>query len=548
MSIAASESPKRIAFTVMECLIIIGLALVPLFATFPYRVNIFLTWEGAYRISSGQMPYRDFGLPLGYGFWIIPSLFFKLFGPQLISLVKAQALINIIAGFSFRSILQRLEVAPGVRVLSVLVFVMSYSFFNFWPWYNHTVIVYELAGLCFLLHFITRPSKTWISFLYLLLAALFIFLSIFTKQDGGGLALLLSLALLLYNSLHERRWWDIPLFLLMLGVIAVIFIAPLMPGFAYWFNHGQAPHSSRLALGDFAEEILGSSQWIKFYFVLIVLCLVPALRNFRAFWENKKAMLFTLLTLGILTEAAIFQVTSYTPPDNNIFFHSFVFAFLCTRFSGLAQIDLDRWRPFLAGGLLVLLWWSGVFWKYIDRVLSRILPPDVTAVQPAPGGENVVSRRNYMVNTDTTNVPVSEWVFSDLPEFRKIYMPASTVEGMKRVLQLPVVKEQKDSIKVLNMTELTPLAHAMPFRLETGVDQPLWYHLGVGMFNRQLHTFTAKVRQHHYHLVLYEYAPSLNNFFPFALRSELQQHYRLADSFLAPRRPTDATIEVYVRP
>ncbi|WP_298735210.1 hypothetical protein [uncultured Chitinophaga sp.] len=539
---------KRSIFTVIEAVIIIGLALVPLFATFPYRVNIFLSWEGAYRMSQGQMPYKDFGLPLGYGYWIIPSIFFRLFGPQLISLVKAQVFINIMAGFSFRHILQRLELAPGIRALSVLVFVLSYSFFNFWPWYNHTVIVYELAGLAFLFQYLTGP-QTRKRLLWLLPAALFVFLSIFTKQDGGGLALLLCLALLLYNSLHEKSWLGIPVFLGFLALVAAIFILPLTRyGFGYWFNHGQPPHNSRLAVSDFAEEILGGSQWIKFYLVLMVVSLVPAFRKFKAFWENKRAMLFTLLTLGILAEAALFQVTSYTPPDNNIFFHSFAFAFLCAQFSSLQQVDLGRFRAFTAAALLVLLWWSGVFWKYIDRVFARVFPTTEVAAS-APGAENVVSRRNFMLSTDTgVNVPTSEWVFSRLPGFKKVYMPPSTVEGMERLLQLPVVKEKKDSIKVLNMTELTPLAHAMPFRLETGQDYPLWYHLGVGMFNRQLDAFTQKVRGHHYDLILYEYAPGLNNFFPFALRKELQEHYRLADTFLAPRRPTNATIEVYVKP
>ena len=98
---------------ILESLVIIGLALVPLFVTFPYRVNIFLSWEGAYRISEGQMPYRDFGMPLGYGYWIVPALFMKIFGPQLITLVKAQVLLNIIGGFSFRAILLNLGVAPG---------------------------------------------------------------------------------------------------------------------------------------------------------------------------------------------------------------------------------------------------------------------------------------------------------------------------------------------------------------------------------------------------------------------------------------------------
>src|ERR1044071_6262468 len=65
LSGSSSLYQKRTVFTVIECVLIIGLALVPLFTTFPYRVNIFLSWEGAYRMSIGQMPYKDFGTPLG---------------------------------------------------------------------------------------------------------------------------------------------------------------------------------------------------------------------------------------------------------------------------------------------------------------------------------------------------------------------------------------------------------------------------------------------------------------------------------------------------
>src|SRR5919112_4000598 len=93
---------RRGAFAVAEIIIIVILACVPLFATFPYRVNIFLSWEGAYRLSQGQIPYRDFGMPLGYMFWVVPALFMKLFGTQLITLVKAQVLINIISGLASR--------------------------------------------------------------------------------------------------------------------------------------------------------------------------------------------------------------------------------------------------------------------------------------------------------------------------------------------------------------------------------------------------------------------------------------------------------------
>ena len=116
-----------------EIAIIIVLALVPLFTSFPYRVNIFLSWEGAYRMSQGDIPYRDFGMPLGYMYWVIPSIFFKVFGVQLITLIKAQVFINIVSGLAFRQILRFLDIQPGVRFLSVLLYRISFSFFNFWP-------------------------------------------------------------------------------------------------------------------------------------------------------------------------------------------------------------------------------------------------------------------------------------------------------------------------------------------------------------------------------------------------------------------------------
>src|SRR5882757_4720586 len=105
-----------------EILIIVLLACIPLFIRLPYRVNIFLSWEGAYRMSVGQLPFRDFGVPLGGMYWVIPATFFKLFGPAMITLVKAQVFINILAGLSFRSILRSLGVDPGIRFASVLLF------------------------------------------------------------------------------------------------------------------------------------------------------------------------------------------------------------------------------------------------------------------------------------------------------------------------------------------------------------------------------------------------------------------------------------------
>ena len=99
------------------------------------------------------------------------------------------------------------------------------------------------------------------------------------------------------------------------------------------------------------------------------------------------------------------------------------------------------------------------------------------------------------------------------------------------------------------MSELTPLAEEIPFKLEKNPRLPLWYHLGVGMFNRQADTFGVRIRDRTYDLVLFENIPTLNNFYPFRLRDSLQLHYKRVDAFMAPRRglETRGDIEVYIR-
>jgi len=67
-------------------------------------------------------------------------------------------------------------------------------------------------------------------------------------------------------------------------------------------------------------------------------------------------MLFLLLTLGILTEALIFGITSYTPPDNNIFFHSFALVYIITGLAQITAVDVNR-IPFFSGLVMLILFY-----------------------------------------------------------------------------------------------------------------------------------------------------------------------------------------------
>lgn len=537
---------KRI-LSATEILVILLLAIVPLFANFPYRINIFLSWEGAYRLAEGQLPYRDFGMPVGYMYWIIPALFFKIFGAKLFTLIYAQAFINIIGGLSFRSIFRSLEFDQPLRFTAILLFCVSYSFLNYWPWYNHTVIIYQIIALAFLFYYL-NPSHIRNRYLALVGSGVFIFFSFFTKQDGGGLGLLICLALLAYDFFLTRKWKALLVFSGSLMVTALIMILPLpSSGMTYWFNHGQYPHSSRISVRDILSAFLGASQWIKFYLFIIVLLLWATIHRNREFLNDRKAMTFTLLTLGILAEAAIFQVTSYVPEDNNIFFHSFAMIYILWLLLNLLAIDFRNWGMALTLSAGILLWWSPVFWRYIERFL---IPPatsqETFITHEGYRYSTQVNKNTFMIELDTTDIPQHLWRIPSLKAFDRILLPGPTVDGIERLMANPAFKNRPD-LKVLNMSELTPLAAELPFKLETGPYYPLWYHKGVSMFEKETKMFVDRIQNNHYDLVLFEYIPYLNNFYPYEVREALQKNYKRIDIFPAPRKPAShAWVEVYI--
>ena len=94
-----------------------------------------------------------------------------------------------------------------------------------------------------------------------------------------------------YSALRRftyKKWLAIPVFCGSILVTALLMILPFAKyNFGYWFNHGQAPHASRISITDILTEFLGGSQWIKFYLFLIVLLLVPRISKG---WKSLQVM------------------------------------------------------------------------------------------------------------------------------------------------------------------------------------------------------------------------------------------------------------------
>lgn len=519
-----SKSLSTRQLFIIEILITIAFCFAPLLYNNPYRLNIFLSWEGAYRLCLGQVPFRDFSLPMGYGYWVIPALFFKIFGPFMYSLIKAQVFINLVSVLALRSILKILNTSPVVILLTVLVFCFSYVSKNFWPWYNHVVIVFQIVALYFLLLSIFRTTA-WKTIASLALSAFFVLSAIFTKQDGGALALMMSYAILAYDGWIQRSWRKILIFSGFFFGFSLIAVLPLLQyDFLYWFNYGQSPHDSRLVLNDFLDHIVGWSYWLKFFLLIMVLVILEKMQRGRLFLENKREFLFSFICLAFILEALVIQVTSDQPPYGEDFFYAFGFAFVFAHIP--LAIDLRRWYYLALCLALIGFWWTGIYWRNIKRVVAK-KPVAVAQMEKATEHQYRLAK--------------------EFKSMERLYLAEETIEGIKKIKELDVVKNRKD-LKVLNMSELTSLAYEIPFTPLT--NQPMWFHQTVSIWQKEVDEFCVKVRNKEYDLVLFESIPEneVINFFPEDVKKCLDENYKHEFTFLAPRTPAESYIHVYTKP
>lgn len=532
-----SLSQRSIA--IIQYGLIVITAIIPLFLEFPYRINLFLAWEGAFRMANGEIPYRDFGSPVGYGFWILPAIFFKIFGPYVHTLLIVQAFINIVSGVLFRKLLRIFNVSEGVTLLVLIVYCLSYSMFNFWPWYNHSVFVFELAGFVLLCgQLVKTPEERKI--LPLAGAAFMIALSFMTKQDTGALGFAIAIALLAFDWFTDRKLKTAAYFVGAYLVSMALLIVPFLQyEFTYWFNLGQHPHYGRADKFDIINEFLGASDFIKFYLIFVVAIVLLRFQSSPDIRADKSFYLFTFLVLCILGQAAIIQVTSYTPLDGNIYFHSFGFAFIGVYFS--RYLDLNRSFNLGVVAVLVCLWWSGVFWtRFLRERVEKLLVKDKST------RENVISKRTYLLSGDTLKSNRSKWIVPSVKSFKHVRIPDGTAEGIEKLRQLPETK--KPDFKILNMSELTSLAYDMGYELEKGPAHPLWFHKGVAFFDREIELFCGKVAAGEYDVILFEDIPNVNQFYPYEVRDcVMESNYELKFKFLAPRVPEISYIEVYTK-
>lgn len=519
------------------------LCFLPVFIDFPFTANIYLTYEGAYRLYLGQIPFKDFGLSVGPGMWLIPALFFKIFGPFFSSLIKAQVLINILSGLCLRGIMKKLNVHESIIFIILILFYSTYVITHFWPWYNHSVFFYQIIALFFLLSSFYNTHKYKIV-VYLLLTSFFTLVSFLTKQDGGGFTFLICNALLIFISLKRMNFKYILLYNSFLTIFSVVFILIFKPyDLFYWFNVGQYPHISRLYLSDILHDILDKSQLMKFFLFGILLVLLNEIFRYKNIYEffkskNEKYILLIIITFSVIFESMIIQVTSYFPHVTINYFYAFGMVFILN--------ELEKRNFFNPGKLIFFFFlifaitvvWSNYYWFYGQKVFPSL---SVNSKE-----ETAISKYNqYNLAQDTLKkAPQTQWVKTGLKSTDNIKFPKESKEGILKLIQLSQQFDKK--IRVLNMSQLTFLAYEMNFTPEASKSHPLWYHKGVNVFDREVEYLCNQISNKEYDIVIFQDVPKLRDYFPREVFNCTQKYYSKEFDFRSSWTHADSVVEVYV--
>ena len=133
---------------------------------------------------------------------------------------------------------------------------------------------------------------------------------------------------------------------------------------------------------------------------------------------------------------------------------------------------------------------------------------------------------------------------SNYKTFDNVMLPEETIAGIDSIMKMDIIK--KKDLKVLNMSELTPLAYEIGF--QPSLNEPMWYHRNVSLFDREIQSYCDRISNQYYDLVLFEEIPNLNQFNPEEVRKCLLKNYIRVNTFQAPRDNPTNIIEVYIRP
>ena len=204
--------------------------------------------QGAQRILSGQVPYRDFFSFYTPGSYYAVALLFRIFASSLAvartAMALAGALLSVVSYLLARRVCSR-TVALTLAALGTLT-TLPYRFLVLHNWDS---TLWACLALYCAVRVLEKPTWKW-TFAVGLFASLTV---LFEQSKGAGLCLGLGMGFLAISFLEGRRHWlsRVELFALAIG-----FAIPIAITFAYFASQ----HAASIMLADWLWPLRHYSQ------------------------------------------------------------------------------------------------------------------------------------------------------------------------------------------------------------------------------------------------------------------------------------------------
>jgi len=224
-------------------------------------------FEGSYRVTLHQVPFKDFFIPYIPLVFYVQAFFNFVFGSTLFSMaIHGFVLAGIICiPFYF---LVRKEMGYIMSLIFTVFFYISFNGLQFHPYYNQYASFFFLINIFLIIKSIKKDSIHWSVYL---LSAILGTLTFYSKQDLGLLHIFFVFLYFVIN--YPKKLKSILMFYVVPGIVLLlgsyILFCNIIPGFEYWFNIGQPPHSSRISNLLEPLKLLDIFQSWRVYFCVI---------------------------------------------------------------------------------------------------------------------------------------------------------------------------------------------------------------------------------------------------------------------------------------
>lgn len=300
-----------------------------------------IVFDGSYRILKGQIPYKDFLIPVGPLPFYIHSLFFKIFGIKYTSYLLGSSFINAISsliGFFIISLL-----FPSKKFLSLVGALITAMWFyppSGTPYIEQTAFFLSLLAILLILFaLLSKNLNSLLRISFLFFSGLFAFLTVMSKQNAGFIILPLYFLLIISFNIPETKKILTDSFFFLIGFVACIlfflFYLFLFSNFDnFWkyavvlpFKTGMERLVPKGLL--FILSRIGPLSFlpINIFFLLVSFSvLILHLYNFKTFKNRSNLLVASWVCLYLITFQYFFTFTTKNQPEMGSPFIGLVFA------------------------------------------------------------------------------------------------------------------------------------------------------------------------------------------------------------------------------